>query len=79
MLLAPAAAGRPGLVALLYGVNAGGCGTPIASLANVIGAQLYLKEGGAPGAFWRRFLPVSFALLAGMLAWSLSILRLSTR
>jgi len=79
MLLAPAAAGRPALVALLYGVNAGGCGTPIASLANVIGAQLYLKEGGAPGAFWRRFLPVSFALLAGMLAWSLSILRLSPR
>ena len=29
-----------------HGVNTGGCGTPIASLANLIGAQLYRREGG---------------------------------
>jgi Na+/H+ antiporter NhaD/arsenite permease-like protein len=79
MLLSPTVRSPAGFTALLYGVNSGGCGTPIASLANLIGAQLYLRDGGRPGAFWRRFLPVSFALLAGILAWSLSILRLSTR
>jgi Na+/H+ antiporter NhaD/arsenite permease-like protein len=79
MLLSPAVRSADGFTALLYGVNAGGCGAPIASLANLIGAQLYLRDGGRPGAFWRRFLPVSFALLAGILAWSLSVLRLSTR
>lgn len=79
LLLAPAARTASDWTALLYGVNAGGCGTPISSLANLIGAQLYLRDGGRPGPFWRRFLPVSFALLAGLLIWSLLVLRLSTR
>jgi Na+/H+ antiporter NhaD/arsenite permease-like protein len=69
MLLAPAAAGAAGFRALLYGVNAGGCGTPVASLANLIGAQLWVREGGDVRRFWRRFLPVSatlFLLLVGV-------------
>jgi hypothetical protein len=64
MLLAPASASAAGFGALLHGVNSGGCGTPIASLANLIGAQLYVREGGDSRAFWRRFPPTSFALLA---------------
>ena len=71
MLLAPAAASASGFGALLHGVNSGGCGTPIASLANLIGAQLYAKEGGDVKAFWRRFLPTSFALLAALTLVSL--------
>jgi Na+/H+ antiporter NhaD/arsenite permease-like protein len=71
MLLAPAAASASGFGALLHGVNSGGCGTPIASLANLIGAQLYAREGGDVRAFWRRFLPVSFSLLAALTLVSL--------
>ena len=40
---------------LLAGVNIGGLGTPIASLASLISLRLYLKE---PGARARRFLSV---------------------
>lgn len=71
MLLAPAAATAAGFRALLYGVNAGGCGTPISSLANLIGAQLFVREGGRPGAFWKSFLPASAALLALLVLVSL--------
>ncbi len=71
MLLAPAASAPSGFRALLYGVNAGGCGTPIASLANLIGAQLFVREGGRPGSFWRSFLPLSAALLAVLVGVSL--------
>ena len=71
MLLAPAAASAAGFGALLHGVNSGGCGTPIASLANLIGAQLYAREGGDPRAFWRRFLPVNALLFALLVAASL--------
>lgn len=71
MLLAPAAGGPPSFGALLYGVNAGGCGTPIASLANLIGAQLFAREGGDARAFWRSFLPVNAILLVLLVAASL--------
>ncbi len=71
MLLAPTATSTAGFGALLHGVNSGGCGTPIASLANLIGAQLYAKEGGDVKAFWRRFLPTSFALFAALTLVSL--------
>ena len=71
MLLAPAASAPSGFRALLYGVNAGGCGTPIASIANLIGAQLFVREGGRPRSFWRAFFPVSAALLAVLLGVSL--------
>jgi len=76
LLLAPAVHTAQGFRALLYGVNAGGCGTPIASIANLIGWQLFRRESGSAGRFWRLFLPVSFALLASLLLWSLAILRL---
>ena len=33
---------------LLYGVTAGACGSPIGSVANLIGAQIYVREGGRP-------------------------------
>ena len=71
MLLAPAAATAAGFRALLYGVNAGGCGTPVSSLANLIGAQLFVREGGRAGAFWRSFLPASAALLVLLVVVSL--------
>jgi Na+/H+ antiporter NhaD/arsenite permease-like protein len=74
ILLAPAAAGAGGgalFTGLLYGVNAGGCGTPIASLANLIGADLYLRGRVHHAPFWRLFLAVSFALLAVAIALSL--------
>ena len=77
MLLAPAAATAAGFRALLYGVNAGGCGTPISSLANLIGAQVFVREGGDPRAFWRRFLPVSFALLGLLVLVSLALVSVS--
>ena len=77
MLLAPAAATAAGFRALLYGVNAGGCGTPISSLANLIGAQVFAREGGDPHAFWRRFLPVSFALLGLLVVVSLALVSVS--
>jgi len=70
MLLAPAAASPAGFRALLYGVNAGGCGTPISSLANLIGAQLFVREGGSARTFWKIFLPVSAALLLALAAVS---------
>ena len=71
MLLAPAAVSSAGFGALLHGVNSGGCGTPIASLANLIGAQLYAREGGDVRAFWRRFLKVNAVLLVLLVAASL--------
>ena len=78
LLLAPAAAGRAAFTGLLYGVNAGGCGTPVASLANLIGARLYL--GARPGGrFWRLFLAVSFALLVAALALSILLLKYSVQ
>ena len=71
---------RPGIgetieqdTALLYGVNAGGCGTPIASLANLIGADLYLRGRAHRAPFWRLFLAVSFTLLAVAIALSLAL------
>ena len=76
ILLAPSAAGAGGgalFTALLYGVNAGGCGTPIASLANLIGADLYLRGRAHRAPFWRLFLAVSFALLAVAVALSLAL------
>lgn len=76
ILLAPAAAEAGGgtlFTALLYGVNAGGCGTPIASLANLIGADLYLRGRAHRAPFWRLFLAVSFGLLAVAVALSLAL------
>jgi Na+/H+ antiporter NhaD/arsenite permease-like protein len=63
ILLEPLAQERWAL--LLYGVNAGGCGTIIASLANLLGWRIFGRESGdgAPGFVARQTL-VSFAFLA---------------
>jgi len=76
MLLAPAVHSPDALRALIHGLNAGGCGTPIASLANLIGAQLFVREGGAPREFWRAFFPLNAALLVLLVAVSLALVSL---
>ena len=79
LLLAPAAAAAPAgaFTALLYGVNAGGCGTKIASLANLIGARLYLAGRSSRRAFWRLFAATSAALLVLAVALSLALVKYS--
>jgi Na+/H+ antiporter NhaD/arsenite permease-like protein len=77
LLLAPAASGAAGFRALLYGVNAGACGTPIAAIANLIGGQLYVRGGGRPGAFWRLFTAVSAVLLPLLILFCLALVRFS--
>ena len=49
---------------LLYGANAGGCGTIIASLANLLGWQIYARESNPDPRFFRRLTAISFAFLA---------------
>jgi hypothetical protein len=65
-----------GLRGLLHGVNAGGCGTPWSSIANLIGAQLFAREGGDVRRYWRRFLPLSGILLVLMVLVSLALVSL---
>ncbi len=62
VLLAPAAAGR--WKTLLYAVNAGGCGTLVASLANLLGWQIYTDERGPDSVYLPRFHAVSLAFFA---------------
>ncbi|HYK40939.1 MAG TPA: SLC13 family permease [Thermoanaerobaculia bacterium] len=76
MLLAPAAAGGAALQGLLWGVTAGGCGTPIASIANLIGAQLFLQSGAPARPFWKTFTAVSGALLVALTLFALLLLKL---
>lgn len=59
LLLAPAARGPLGFEGLLYRVTIGGAGTPMASTANPIGAQIFLQSGAPAGRFWKIFLAVS--------------------
>ena len=50
--------------ALLLGVNVGGLGTPIASLASLISLKLYShSEHASPGRFLAEFLAVNVALI----------------
>ena len=58
---------------LLYGVNAGGCGTIIASLANLLGWRIYVRESNRDPAFFWRLMKVNFAFLAwgGLGGWLL--------
>ena len=72
VLLAPLAGTRWTL--LLYGVNAGGCGTLIASMANLIGWKLWVREAGADRGFLRRFTILQIALLVwvGIGGWFLA-------
>jgi len=76
LLLAPAVTGAQGFQGLLYGVTAGACGSPIGSIANLLGAQLYLAEGGKPRVFWRFFCGVSGVLLILLVASAALILKL---
>lgn len=59
--------------ALLYGANAGGCGTIIASLANLLGWRIYVRESNRDPRFLRRLLAINFAFLAwaGVGGWVL--------
>lgn len=80
LLLAPAAAVSAdprAFIGLLHGVNAGGCGTPIASLANLIGARIYLAGRSDRRRFWTLFAAVSTALLLVAIALSLALLKYS--
>jgi Na+/H+ antiporter NhaD/arsenite permease-like protein len=63
LLLAPAAGNPEVFRGLLYGVTAGACGSPVGSLANLIGAQIYVSEGGRPRYFWKPYCLVSTILL----------------
>jgi Na+/H+ antiporter NhaD/arsenite permease-like protein len=75
LLLAPTVATTEGFRGLLYGVNAGGCGTPISSLANLIGAQIYLREPGTSRRrFWSLFTALSAVLLLAMILVSLALM-----
>jgi Na+/H+ antiporter NhaD/arsenite permease-like protein len=49
---------------LLYGVNAGGCGTIIASLANLLGWRIYARECGRDPRFFLRLTWINVAFLA---------------
>lgn len=71
ILLAPSTGTRWRL--LLYGVNAAGCGTIIASLANLLGWQIYRRHGGDDPHFFRRFtvLNVMFLGVAATTGWIL--------
>ena len=59
---------------LLLGVDLGGLGTPIASLASLISLKYYLRSKGArPGRYLLWFLLVNFAALAVMLLIALLV------
>ncbi len=58
---------------LLLGVDIGGLGTPIASLASLISLKLYAHAGhNENGHFMRKFLIVNFAMLAILLVLATS-------
>ena len=61
--------------ALLYGANAGGCGTIIASLANLLGWRIYVRESGRDPRFLWRLLGINFAFLAWAAAGGWLLLR----
>jgi Na+/H+ antiporter NhaD/arsenite permease-like protein len=49
---------------LLYGANAGGAGTIVASLANLLGWRIYVRESNRDPRFFRRLTAINFAFLA---------------
>ena len=62
ILLSPMVAGR--WRELLFGVNAGGCGTIIASLANLLGWRIYIRESNRNPRFFWHLTALNFAFLA---------------
>jgi Na+/H+ antiporter NhaD/arsenite permease-like protein len=48
---------------LLYGVSAGGCGTIIASLANLLAWRIYVRESNRDPRFFLRLTLINFAFL----------------
>ncbi|HEX7833112.1 MAG TPA: SLC13 family permease [Thermoanaerobaculia bacterium] len=48
---------------LLYGVSAAGCGTIIASLANLLGWRIYVRESNRDPKFFRRLTAINVAFL----------------
>ena len=58
---------------LLYGVSAGGCGTIIASLANLLGWRIYVRESNRDPRFFWRLTTINFVFLAwaGVGGWLL--------
>ena len=51
-------------IELLYGANAGGAGTIVASLANLLGWRIYVRESNRDPRFFRRLNAINFAFLA---------------
>ena len=49
--------------ALLYGVSAGGCGTIIASLANLLGWRIYVRESNRDPHFFRKLTILNLTFL----------------
>lgn len=62
ILLSPIASAR--WRELLYGVNAGGCGTIIASLANLLGWRIYVRVSNRDPRFFWRLTALNFIFLA---------------
>jgi Na+/H+ antiporter NhaD/arsenite permease-like protein len=62
VLLAPLSGGH--WRELLFGVNAGGCGTIIASLANLLGWRIYVRESNRDPRFFRHLTVINAAFLA---------------
>jgi Na+/H+ antiporter NhaD/arsenite permease-like protein len=61
---------------LLYGVSAGGLGTPVASLASIISYKLYIRRY-PNGKYMRKFLILNFSALLLLLAGLLLLGRLA--
>jgi Na+/H+ antiporter NhaD/arsenite permease-like protein len=76
LLLAPAAGTHGVFRGLLYGVTAGACGSPVGSIANLIGGQIYVREGGRPRFFWRPYVAVSGVILLLLVVFGAALLAL---
>ena len=73
ILLTPLA--EPDWRTLLYGVNAGGCGTIIASLANLLGWRIYVRESNRDPRFFRRLTLINALFLVWAAAGGWVLLR----
>ena len=72
VLLSPLAGNR--WIELLYGVNAGGCGTIIASLANLLGWRIYVRAWNRDPRFFWRLTALNFVFLVWIAAGGFVIL-----